>query len=794
MPDSTSLDLLRLLINQQLTNEISYMSAIEDKNYYIAHIEKKNYEFKSLPREWAQYIDLSPRQLVSIAASLIPFLEHDDANRALMGSNMQRQSVPLAIAEAPFVGTGMEHMVAKDSGVCVVAEGDGIVDSVDSQKIVVESSAKKNNPFDVKIYKLKKYHRSNQNTCINQISLVKQGDKITKGQIIADGPCCESGELALGKNVFVAFMPWNGYNYEDSIVVSERLLHRDTFTSIHIEKFDVFARDTKIGRENITRDVPNASEYSLRHLDESGIVRVGSHVKSGDTLVGKSTPKVELQLNPEEKLLRAVFGDKAGDIRDTSLRVPQGVRGVVIDVKSFIRRGIEKDPRTLEIEEELVKNTDEDYKNEVRILKKNFFKQNTSLFKNQILKSDLINIKTHEILLKKGSVLTLEDLLKLPVSSLENIHFESSTQNTKFKKVFEKIRNQLFLIETIYRELIEKKRKLEDLPHGVNRVIKVYIAIKRKLAVGDKMSGRHGNKGVISKILPVEDMPYTEEGEPVDVVLNPLSVPSRMNIGQILETHLGLVSKKLGNQIDKMLKEMFPYKKIKDFVKQIYQSDFINKYLETISEEELLKFFKKLSKGIHFATPVFDGAKEDEIRRLMDLCGIDYSGKVTLYDGKTGDKFKQQVTIGYKYICKLYHLVDDKLHARSTGPYSLVTQQPLGGKAQFGGQRFGEMEVWALEAYGASFILRELLTVKSDDTYGRNKVYEAIVKGNLYYKTGIPESFRVLINEIRSLCIDLELIEGDNVVDSMDNDFADHNSDTISDDHKTAVVQTEEAD
>ena len=680
----------RKVVNKQLTNEISYMSAVEDKDYYIAQsnalldekerfikeiiVLRKNSEFKSLPRDWAQYIDLSPRQLVSIAASLIPFLEHDDANRALMGSNMQRQSVPLAIAEAPFVGTGMEHMVAKDSGVCVVAEKDGIVDSVDSQKIVVESNKEKNNPFDVKVYKLKKYQRSNQNTCINQISLVKQGDKITKGQIIADGPCCESGELALGKNVFVAFMPWNGYNYEDSILVSEKLLHRDTFTSIHIEKFDVYARDTKIGRENITRDVPNTSDYSLRHLDESGIVTIGSYVKPGDTLVGKSTPKAESQLNPEEKLLRAVFGDKAGDIRDTSLKAPQGVRGIVIDVKSFIRRGIEKDSRTLEIEEALVKNTDEDYKNEVRILKKNFLKRNATLFKNQTLKYDLVNVKTHEILLKKGSSLMPEELLKFPINSLANIHFENSTKNTQFKKLFKEIEEQLLVIETAYRDIIEKKRKSEDLPQGVNRAIKVYIAVKRKLAVGDKMSGRHGNKGVISKILPVEDMPYTEEGEPIDIALNPLSVPSRMNIGQILETHLGFVSKKLGNQIDKMLKEMSPYKQIKDFVKQIYQSDFINGYLEKLSDEELLEFFKKLSKGVHFATPVFDGAKEDKIRRLMDLCGIDHSGKVTLYDGRTGNKLEQKVTIGYKYICKLYHLVDDKLHARSTGPYSLVTQ------------------------------------------------------------------------------------------------------------------------
>jgi DNA-directed RNA polymerase subunit beta len=759
----------------QLTNEVKYMSALEDSDFYIAQSNalldkderfikpiialRKNSEFRSQPREWAEWIDLSPHQMVSVAAALIPFLEHDDANRALMGSNMQRQAVPLAIAEAPFVGTGMEALVARDSGMCVLAEEDAIVYFVDARKIIVAQSMSENEPVKIKIYKLKKYDRSNQNTFINQVPLVKKGDKIKKGQVIADGPAFEQGELALGKNVRVAFMPWNGFNYEDSLVVSERLLHRDTFTSIHIEKFEVTARETKIGRENITRDIPNSSESRLKDLDDSGIIRVGSYVKTGDILVGKTTPKAENQLNPEEKLLQAIFGKKAGDIRDTSLTAPQGFNGVVVDVRIFNRRGLEKKQSMIEKEEEMVKNIDKDNQDELFALKQNFLDKHKKLLENEKLQYDLINIKTHDILVPAGTVISVKALDNIPLRSLLEIQVKNKQKNKELSDLLQKVKQQVEIINTIYRDLIEKKKRTEDLPQGVNRIVKVYVATKRKLSVGDKMAGRHGNKGVVSKILPVADMPYTEDGEPIDFILNPLSVPSRMNIGQVLETHLGMVAKNLGDQIDQMIKEMKPKQQIKELVKNIYQSSYVNKYLDSLEEEELGEFYNKLRKGVHFATPVFDGAKEADIRRLMDVCGMDYSGKVTLYDGLTGEKLQQKVTVGYKYMCKLYHLVDDKLHARSTGPYSLVTQQPLGGKSHAGGQRFGEMEVWSLEAYGAAFTLKELLTVKSDDIYGRNKVYESIIKGEMNYESGIPESFKVLVNELRSLCIDLELVE-----------------------------------
>ncbi len=764
----------RKVKDMQLTNEVKYMSALDDSNFYIAQSNalldkkerfikemitlRKNSEFKSQPREWAEWIDLSPHQLVSVAASLIPFLEHDDANRALMGSNMQRQAVPLAIPEAPFVGTGMEALIAQTTGVCVLAEKSGVVRFVDATKIIMENTVSKDNPFDIVIYRMQKYDRTNQNTCINQIPLVAKGDKIQKGQIIANGPACESGELALGKNVKVAFMSWNGFNYEDSLVVSERLLHNNVFTSVHIEKFETSARDTKIGREHITRDVPSSSEYRLRNLDESGIVRIGCYVKTGDILVGKTTPKTESQLNPEEKLLRAIFGDKAADIRDSSLKVPQGVRGIVMDVKVFNRRGVEKKSSTIKIEEEMISNIDKDNQDELFILKSNFINKHKNLLEGEKLKYDIVNTKTQKVVLAKKSLINVDELLKLPIESFIGICVENEVKNKELVALLQKMQKQAETVNSKYRNQIENKRRLEDLPQGVNQIVKVYIAMKRKLSVGDKMSGRHGNKGVVSKILPVEDMPHTEDGEPIDLILNPLGVPSRMNIGQLLETHLGMISKHLGDKIDQMLTTMVSYDEIKKFVKEIYQSNYINQYLDSLDDDGLVVFFNKLRNGVYFATPVFDGAKETDIRRLMDLCGMDYSGKVALYDGQTGEKFKQKVTIGYKYMCKLYHLVDDKLHARSTGPYSLVTQQPLGGKSHFGGQRFGEMEVWALEAYGAAFILKELLTVKSDDIFGRNKVYEAIVKGDLHYESGIPESFKVLVNELRSLCIDLELV------------------------------------
>ena len=766
----------RKVEDTQLTTDVEYMSALEDSSFYIAQSNalldknekfikeiialRKNSEFRSQPREWAQWIDLSPHQLVSVAASLIPFLEHDDANRALMGSNMQRQAVPLSIPEAPFVGTGMEELVAKDSGMCVLSGTDGTVCYVDAKKIIVTVEDRKNKDQQVKIkvYKLQKYDRSNQNTCINQIPLVVKGDRVQKGQIIADGAACEQGELALGKNVRVAFMSWYGFNYEDSLVVSEKLLHKDVFTSVHIEKFEVTARETKIGKENITRDIPNSSESRLKNLDETGIIRPGCYVKTGDILVGKTTPKTESRLNPEEKLLQAIFGEKAGDIRDTSLRVPQGVSGIVIDIKIFNRRGLEKKTSMVEREEEMIKNIDQDNQEEIFALKKSFLNRHKNLLENEKLQYDVVNTKTHEILFAKNEIVSTKELIKIPIQSLLEIKIKDNKKNEQLSNYLQKLAAQVEIINTIYQDLIEKKKRSEDLPQGVNRIIKVYIAMKRKLSVGDKMAGRHGNKGVVSKILPVEDMPYTQDGEPIDFILNPLSVPSRMNIGQILETHLGMVAKNLGKEIDKMMKTMAPYAEIKKFVKKIYQSDYVSKYLDSLEDNELVEFFKKLKNGVYFATPVFDGSKEDDICRLMDLCNMSYSGKEILYDGLTGEKLKQRVTVGYKYMCKLYHLVDDKIHARSTGPYSLVTQQPLGGKSHSGGQRFGEMEVWSLEAYGAAFILKELLTVKSDDIYGRNKAYESIVKGEFNYDSGIPESFKVLVNELRSLCIDLELI------------------------------------
>ena len=765
----------RKVKDMQLTNEIKYMSALDDSNYHIAQSNalldenerfikemialRRNSEFKAQPREWAEWIDLSPLQLVSVAASLIPFLEHDDANRALMGSNMQRQAVPLAIPQAPFVGTGIEQYAARDSGLCVTARNDGVVCYVDAQKIAVAEKSDLDTPPKIQVYRLRKYDRSNQNTCINQLPLVEKGDEVKKGKIIADGPACECGELALGKNIRVAFMSWNGYNYEDSLIVSERVLKNDIFTSVHVEKFEATARDTKIGNENITRDIPNISESKLRNLNEFGIINVGCYVKTGDILVGKTTPKASTELTPEEKLLQAIFGEKAADIRDSSLRVPQGLKGVVVDVKIFNRKGLEKKSTILKKEERMMKDIDQDNQNELFLLKKSFLEKYKNLLENQVLQYDLMNIKTHDVLLTKNTQIQLEQLKQLSIQNLFELKIKDKEKNKKLTELLQKLSQQVEVINGVYQDLIEKNKRTANLPQGVNQVVKVYIAVKKKLSVGDKMAGRHGNKGVVSQIFPIEDMPYTEDGEPIDMILNPLSVPSRMNIGQVLETHLGMVAKNLGKKIDKMIQEMKPSTNIKEFIKKIYNSDYISKYLDTLEEEELIKFYKKLSKGVHFATSVFDGAKEVDIRRLMDLCEMDHSGKLTLYDGRTGEKFKQKITVGYKYMCKLYHLVDDKLHARSTGPYSLVTQQPLGGKSYSGGQRFGEMEVWALEAYGAAFTLKEMLTVKSDDIYGRNKVYESIVKGDLDYDSGIPESFRVLVNELRSLCIDLELID-----------------------------------
>ena len=761
-------------------DKIVYLSAIDEGRFKIAQanspLDENNClvrelvqariggEFKMIPRKDIEFMDVSPKQLVSVAASLIPFLEHDDANRALMGSNMQRQAVPLVKPEAPFVGTGMEYQVAHDSGSCVIARRTGTVDRIDSERIVVEAevdltSDKSAIEANVDIYHLGKYRRSNQNTCINQKPLVSVGDRIREGQIIADGGSCDEGELALGQNILVAFMPWNGYNYEDSILVSEKVLHQDRFTSIHIEECEVLARDTKLGKELITRDIPNVSENSLKNLDDSGIIRIGSYVKSGDILVGKTTPKGEMQLNPEEKLLRAIFGDKAGDVRDTSLRVEQGIQGVVIDVKVFNRRGVEKDERTIEIEEAMLEKLNTDYHDEIRIVKSNLERKVAPLLKGQVLQHDILSPETHELILPANETVTKELFDKIPIKAWTDIAVKEKKTNEKLQVILRNAASQIELLNNIFESKKEREFKIDDLQPGVIRSIKVYVAMKRRLSVGDKMAGRHGNKGVISKIIPMEEMPYMKDGTPVDIVLNPLGVPSRMNVGQVLETHLGLAAKGIGDQIDELMKQASPIESFKKNAKELYGSRYVTEYLDSVSDEEAIRFAEKLRRGIFVSTPVFDGAMEKDIHSLLDRIEVDRSAQMELYDGRTGEKFDQSVTVGYLYMLKLHHLVDDKLHARSIGPYSLVTQQPLGGKAQFGGQRFGEMEVWALEAYGAAYTLRELLTVKSDDVSGRNKIYESIVKGRHDTKTGIPESFRVLINELKSLCLDFQLIK-----------------------------------
>ena len=679
---------------------------------------RKAGNFVLVPREDVDYIDVSPKQLVSVAASLIPFLEHDDANRALMGSNMQRQAVPLLRAEAPYIGTGMEYLTAKDSGAVVICKRAGIVDSVDATRIIIRVEGDSENGRSAKrdagvdIYTLTKFKRSNQNTCINQTPLVRKGDAVIRGQVLADGPCTDKGELALGRNVLVAFMPWRGYNFEDAILVSEKLVKEDSYTSIHIEELEIEARDTKLGPEEITRDIPNVSDSSLRDLDESGIIRIGAKVGPGDVLVGKVTPKGETQLSPEEKLLRAIFGEKAGEVRDASLVTPPGIEGTIVDVKIFSRKGVPKDERAKAIEAEQVEKMEKDLNDEIRIIKEERNKHLVDIFSGETLPDDLMN-RSGEIVLKKKTKLTRSILQDLSSSELNKI--KNDFKSEKEGKVFESIKNleektekQIQILKNLHEEQLGKLRRGDELPPGVIKMVKVYVAMKRKLSVGDKMAGRHGNKGVIARILPEEDMPYMPDGTAVEIVLNPLGVPSRMNVGQILETHLGWAAKAL---------------------------------------------------GLHYATPVFDGASESEIKEMLKRAGLPESGKIDLFDGMSGEKFDQKVTVGYIYILKLSHLVDDKIHARSIGPYSLITQQPLGGKAQFGGQRFGEMEVWALEAYGAANILQELLTAKSDDIQGRTKIYEAIVKGESQFTPGIPESFNVLIRELQSLCLDVELIQ-----------------------------------
>jgi len=770
----------RKVVETKVTNEIVYLSAIDEGNYKIAqantHVDEKtgklvaDYvqariggESKNVRKEDVDFMDVSPKQLVSIAASLIPFLEHDDANRALMGSNMQRQAVPVVRPEAPYVGTGMEYQVAHDSGSCIVTKRAGVVDRVDAERIVVmadvdltseETSIEPN----VDIYHLRKYQRSNQNTCVNQRPLIRVGDRVEVGQILADGGSCESGELALGQNMLIAFMPWNGYNYEDSILVSERVLHQDRFTSVHIEELEVLARDTKLGKEMITRDIPNVSEFSLRNLDESGIIRIGSYVKSSDILVGKTTPKGETQLNPEEKLLRAIFGEKAGDVRDTSLRVPQGIEGVVIDVKVFNRRGVEKDERTLAIEAIAHQRLEEDFADEVRIVKTNLCNNILPLLAGKPLAGDVVLPSTGAKLFKKGHKLTEEELMEMPHEAWPEISVADKDLKVTLGKMTKNAVTQMELLHHVFESKKEREFRTDDLQPGVIRAIKIYVAMKRRLSVGDKMAGRHGNKGVISRVIPIEEMPYRQDGSSIDIVLNPLGVPSRMNVGQVLETHLGLAAHALGDKLDTMLQAAHPVNKVKKWIASVYSKKYVKEHIESLSDEEVMRFADKLRDGFYFSSPVFDGTTEEDISRLFDMVGLEHSGQMVLFDGRTGEKFDQRITVGYLYMLKLHHLVDDKLHARSIGPYSLVTQQPLGGKAQFGGQRFGEMEVWALEAYGAAYTLRELLTVKSDDIQGRNKIYESIVKGNHDIKTGIPESFKVLINELKSLCLDFQLI------------------------------------
>ena len=758
----------RVVKDGVVSDEIHYLSAIEEANHVIAQanavLDEKNRlvdelvevrhmnEFTVMAPESVTMMDVSPRQVVSVAASLIPFLEHDDANRALMGSNMQRQAVPTLRADKPLVGTGMERNVARDSGVCVVARRGGVIDSVDASRIVVRvaDDEVETGEAGVDIYNLTKYTRSNQNTCINQRPLVQKGDLVSRGDIMADGPSTDMGELALGQNMRVAFMPWNGFNFEDSICLSERVVQEDRFTTIHIQELTCVSRDTKLGSEEITADIPNVGEAALAKLDEAGIVYVGAEVMAGDILVGKVTPKGETQLTPEEKLLRAIFGEKASDVKDTSLRVPTGTKGTVIDVQVFTRDGVERDSRALSIEKMQLDQIRKDLNEEFRIVEGAQFER---------LRSALVGQKVSSGPgLKKGAEITNEYLDGLEHGQWFKLVLAEDALNEQLEKAQAYLSDRQQMLEDKFED---KKRKLQqgdDLAPGVLKIVKVYLAIKRRIQPGDKMAGRHGNKGVVSVIMPVEDMPHDESGVPVDIVLNPLGVPSRMNVGQILETHLGLAAKGLGEKINRMLEEQRKIADLRKFLGQVYNEvGGRSEPLDTLSDKEVLELANNLKKGVPMATPVFDGAEEVEIKKMLKLADLPESGQMTLFDGRTGNQFERPVTVGYMYMLKLNHLVDDKMHARSTGSYSLVTQQPLGGKAQFGGQRFGEMEVWALEAYGAAYTLQEMLTVKSDDVNGRTKMYKNIVDGDHRMEPGMPESFNVLIKEIRSLGIDIEL-------------------------------------
>ncbi|WP_330110835.1 DNA-directed RNA polymerase subunit beta [Methylophaga thalassica] len=759
----------RKVIDGKATDEIVYLSAIDEGEYKIAqatialnednsiaenmvHCRYRN-ESSLTPSEQVQLMDVSPRQVVSVAASLIPFLEHDDANRALMGSNMQRQAVPTLRADKPLVGTGIERVVAQDSGVMVTAKRGGMVDSVDASRIVirVNDDETEGSESGVDIYNLIKYARSNQSTCINQRPIVKPGDVVGAGDVLADGPSTDKGELALGQNILVAFMPWNGYNFEDSILVSERVVEEDRFTTIHIQELNCLARDTKLGTEEITSDIPNVSESALAKLDESGIVYVGAEVKPGDILVGKVTPKGETQLTPEEKLLRAIFGEKAADVKDSSLRVPSGTYGTVIDVQVFTRDGVEKDERTREIEKAELEKVWADLKDQNRIMVEDVFERLERALVGKVAEGGPN--------LKAGTKLTKEYLDGLEHAKWFDLRMESDDLNTQLEHANAHLKQYRQEMEDAFELKKEKLTSGHDLAPGVQRMVKVFLAVKRRIQPGDKMAGRHGNKGVISNIVPVEDMPYTEDGRPVDIVLNPLGVPSRMNIGQILEVHLGWAARGLGYRIEEMLEQQKGISELRGFLDKVYNTSGTKEDLDSLTDDEIIELAKNLKGGVPMATPVFDGADEEEIKNMLELAGLPRSGQARLIDGRTGDFFHRPVTIGYMHMLKLNHLVDDKMHARSTGPYSLVTQQPLGGKAQFGGQRFGEMEVWALQAYGAAYTLQEMLTVKSDDVNGRTKIYKNIVDGDYRMDAGMPESFKVLTREIRSLGIDVDLVD-----------------------------------
>ncbi|MGB0061915.1 DNA-directed RNA polymerase subunit beta, partial [Candidatus Binatus sp.] len=762
--------------NNRVTERILYLSALDEEDKVIAQANAKldahgrftdeivsariGGESTMVRAEDVQYMDVSPNQLVSVAASLIPFLENDDANRALMGSNMQRQAVPLLKPDAPLVGTGLEGTVGRDSGVTVVGKRDGIVESVDAERIVVRADKQTKDLRDagVDIYNLIKYQRSNQNTCINQRPIVVKGERVKSGDVLADGPSTDMGELALGRNVLVAFMPWGGYNFEDSILISERVVKEDLFTSVHIEEFECIARDTKLGPEEITRDIPNVGEEALKDLDASGIIRIGAEVRPQDILVGKITPKGETQLSPEEKLLRAIFGEKAGEVRDTSLRVPPGVEGTVIDGRVFSRRGVSKDERTQEIEVLEAERLRTDEAEEVRIIRQETLRKLKKSLAGKKLAGRVMSDDRKE-LLKKGDTISAEELEELPPTLWGQVRVENESSQEEAENAIAAMNANVEAVQSHYGSKLERLKAGDELAPGVIKMIKVFVAIKRRLQVGDKMAGRHGNKGVLSRILPEEDMPSLEDGTPVDIVLNPLGVPSRMNVGQILETHLGWAARELGHKIEEDLRNGVSAAQLKRRLKEIYPEKESHEFIDELAEPDIYKLAAKALAGVHVASPVFDGAREEEIFQLLKRADLPETGQAQLHDGRTGLPFEQPVTVGVMYMMKLHHLVEDKIHARSTGPYSLVTQQPLGGKAQFGGQRLGEMEVWALEAYGAAYTLQEMLTVKSDDVAGRTRMYEAIVKGENTLEPGLPESFNVMVKELQSLCLNMELLE-----------------------------------